>query len=297
MAEPWIEVCISLPDHRKVLALSDELQLDKDLIVGKLIRLWTWAITHRDTGVFAMRDRKTIAEVMRYKGKPDRLINALVVVGLLDQAEDALIIHDWDEHVEMLLAKRETIRSQTRRRVQKFRDRNRSETDGGNALQERYVTDGCNASNAATVPYRTIDDEEDDVDDTARTREDVEALREAQYAEADRIVRSTFLASFGRNPTPAEAERLTSAAIMSNKTKIIADAIQKAAVNGANSPFGYIAKILQEWSIWEIDTPEELGAFDYYNDVMNGRIGGMAPEEAIKEMTKRRDAKRARKGV
>jgi len=104
----WIELHDTLPDHDKVLDVSEALKMDKDMVVGKLVRLWTWALNNREDGIFKARDIATIAEIMRYKGKPKNLVDALVRARLLDQAGDAYVIHDWDERVGMLLAKLET---------------------------------------------------------------------------------------------------------------------------------------------------------------------------------------------
>ena len=123
----WIELHDTLPDHDKVLSVAESLKLDKDMVVGKLVRLWVWALNNREDGTFKARDIETIAEVMRFKGKPQKLVDALVAARLFDRIEDLFtgevcyVIHDWDERVGMLLAKRETVRAQTRARVQKHR--------------------------------------------------------------------------------------------------------------------------------------------------------------------------------
>jgi hypothetical protein len=147
----WIELHDNLPDHPKVLDLAAALKMDKDMVVGKLVRLWTWALANREDGVFAERDIGTVAEVMRFKGKPERLISALVDTRLLDRDGESYAIHDWEDRVGMLLAKRETIREQSRLRKRKQRDKEKvvtrdiSVTDGN-------VTPESHASHAVTVP-------------------------------------------------------------------------------------------------------------------------------------------------
>ncbi len=100
----WIELHDTLPDHDKVITVATALNMDKDLVVGKLVRLWVWALNNREDGIFRARDISTIAEVMRFRGKAQRLVDALVHARLLDCAEDTYVIHDWDERVGMLLA-------------------------------------------------------------------------------------------------------------------------------------------------------------------------------------------------
>ena len=167
----WIEVYDTLPDHPKVMRLSACLSMDKDAVVGKLVRLWTWAINNRESGQFTGLDESIIAEVTRYKGEPHVLLDALVSSGLMDCNEAGYCIHDWDEHVSMLLEGRKKKRAQTRERVRKYRERQAliateaaakaaAEAAAGastrNALQERNVTQKSNACNAATVPYHTV---------------------------------------------------------------------------------------------------------------------------------------------
>ena len=106
----WIELHDTLPDHKQVLAVATALKADKDLIVGKLVRLWVWALNNREDGRFIMQDVATIAEIMRFKGKPQKLITALLDARLLDYDGCNYMIHDWDERVGMPLAKRETSR-------------------------------------------------------------------------------------------------------------------------------------------------------------------------------------------
>ena len=80
----WIELPDTLPDHPKVIDLAELLRLDKDAVVGKLVRLWTWALGSREDGRLRSRDMQTLADVMRWKGKAQRLVDALVEVRLRD---------------------------------------------------------------------------------------------------------------------------------------------------------------------------------------------------------------------
>ena len=42
MAELWIKIRHNLASDPKVLSISQELGVDVDLVVGKLVRLWVW---------------------------------------------------------------------------------------------------------------------------------------------------------------------------------------------------------------------------------------------------------------
>lgn len=174
----WVEVHATLPDHPKVLRAAKALKIDSDALVGKLVRLWTWAVDNREDGILNEFDVEKLSERMNYKGDNDALIGVLVIHGLLDDAGDGCLeIHDWTEHVEMLVDKREKKRKQTAERVKRWRekqkncecnplegehpnDKNPPNFDAVtqssvtcNALQERF---SCNACNSRTVPNRTI---------------------------------------------------------------------------------------------------------------------------------------------
>lgn len=43
MAGDWIPIRIDLADEPEVIAIGDELGIDYDMVVGKLVRLWGWA--------------------------------------------------------------------------------------------------------------------------------------------------------------------------------------------------------------------------------------------------------------
>lgn len=149
----WIELHDTLPDHDKVMSVSEALNLDKDTVVGKLVRLWTWALNHREDGFFKLRDADIIVEVMRYKGKPQRLVDALVSSHLLDKTDDGYAIHDWEERVGMLLAKREKKRSQDRDRKRRQRSRD-SDSDVTQCHGDvtRDISENVTQCHAATVP-------------------------------------------------------------------------------------------------------------------------------------------------
>lgn len=318
----WIELHDTLPDHDKVLQVADALSLDKDMVVGKLVRLWTWALNNREDGRFLERDLSTIAEVMRFKGKPIKLVTALVEARLLDADEKGYIIHGWAERVGMLLAKREEARAKTRARVRKHRSKGSNGVMGTqdetleaepvmtdaelrNDIVTRYVTPNIAQSNAATIQYHTIpyntinkkDDEDDEDDDKARAcargREAEFDDDEADYASIDCLVRGSYRAAYGYEPTKEMANSLSRIAIFSGKRKLIGEAITRAALHGAKSVVAYVSKIIDEWKMALIDTPDELARYEYLKDCINGRAEmGLEREEAIRMLDAMRCEKR-----
>lgn len=74
----WIEAHDTLPDHPKVLRAAKALRLDADALLGKLIRLWTWALNHREDGVLSDLDAAILHRIMNFSGRADKLLSALL---------------------------------------------------------------------------------------------------------------------------------------------------------------------------------------------------------------------------
>ena len=68
----WIEAHDTLPDHPKVLRAAKMLRLDSDALVGKLLRLWTWALSNREDGILSDLDAGVLHRIMNYGGKAGR---------------------------------------------------------------------------------------------------------------------------------------------------------------------------------------------------------------------------------
>ena len=237
----WIELHDTLPDHDKVILVADLLKMDKDMVVGKLVRLWTWALNNREDGTFRKRDAETIAEIMRYKGKPQRLVDAMVESHLLDVVEEVYVIHGWDERVGMLRAKRETQRAQAKQRAKRFRDAKKGVvTDDNNANVTRYASVMETQNNADTVPkpYLIEEDEEDSIKQEARAREE-------------------FKQQIGREPTGAEASALSGCACVYD-ADLVLRALEQAGYYAAAAPMPYVNKTLDGWSSKGIRTVDQL---------------------------------------
>ena len=150
----WIKVQDTLPDHRKVIGAASALKMDKDAFVGKLVRLWLWALNHRESGFLRENEAETVAEIMRFKGKPAALMAALLDAGLLDVTEGGYMIHDWQESVGMLMASREEKRAQTRQRVKKHREKAARNADENE--ETRHKEEECNAD---VTRYKSVTSE------------------------------------------------------------------------------------------------------------------------------------------
>jgi hypothetical protein len=94
MRRPWIKIEICTPDKPEVCSLATQLRMDSDAVVGKLIRLWSWAELNRidpnDLGV----TREFIDKLVGRKG----FAQALEKTGWLIETGEKLSFRNFKRH-------------------------------------------------------------------------------------------------------------------------------------------------------------------------------------------------------
>lgn len=142
----WIESHQELSRHPKTKRLARRLDDTVRGTVGLLHMLWWWAMDYAPDGNLTRYESEDIADAVMWDGDPDTLINALVEVGFIDDGDDGLYIHDWNEYAGRLIDKRE----QNAERKRKSRERQKpvTRTSRGQAQDDRE-------SHRATVPNQT----------------------------------------------------------------------------------------------------------------------------------------------
>ena len=285
----WIEAHDTLPDHPKVLRAAKMLRLDSDALVGKLLRLWTWALSNREDGVLSDLDAGVLHRIMNYGGKADKLLAALTEVRLLDALPDGrYAIHDWDEHVAMLMEQRDRKRTQARERQRRRRaagaapeareedapchapvTRDTSVTHPPSVTRD--VTHDVTPCHAVTVPNRTVPYIDDPIDDPAVSPARVRA-REAAcgktvdnflQAEIRETIREGFRRRVGREPQEAELSGLCNLCGHGGMpTNMALLAVEQALTYGAASVAGYACKTLISWQNRSLLTPEAVRAWE-----------------------------------
>lgn len=275
----WIEVHDTLPDHPKVLRAAKALKLDSDALVGKLVRLWVWALGNREDGVLNDLDADRLDVIMQYKGKASALLEALVANRLLDALPDEhYMIHDWDEHVMMLRDKREEKRKQNAERVKRYRNaKKRMESENCNAdvMHEcnadvtHYNGVTCNASNARTVPNRTIDDLNDDPTTLAVCARETAPLPVDNFEDQVRgTISDGFLRLTGREANPVELDALVantgSDGGMSPEMVLLA--VSRAVTYGAKSIVGYSTRVMGGWRMRKLFSPAAVDEWEAARD-------------------------------
>lgn len=270
----WIELHDTLPDHPKVAEAAELLKLDKDAVVGKLVRLWVWALNNRENGRISFRDISTVAEIMRYRGKPSKLIDTLVSVRLMDVTDEGYVIHDWQERVGMLMAKRETKREQDRLRQQRRRDKAvtkeecHADVTRDNAVTSRVI-------HAVTVPYlnHTIPDDDDVY--IVKVCDIEAALADGEpQTKINALVTGLIKAELGKTHFELDEDeigRLCELACDHSCELVVGEAIKAAHAARATVPVKYIERCLKTWEEYGVDTPERLKEAQPYLAVISSR--------------------------
>jgi hypothetical protein len=165
----WIELHDNLPDHPKTLAVARALDMDKDMVVGKLCRLWTWCLANREDGLLALEDGETLCEVMRFTGGAKKLMQALCTppkggeAGFIEPVPGGYRLHGWEERTSLLMETRARKRAQTMERTRRYRERRKEQVSqgggDGDAAVTRHGDAGCDAAvtqcDAPTEPNPT----------------------------------------------------------------------------------------------------------------------------------------------
>lgn len=275
----WIEVHDTLPDHPKVLRAAKALKLDSDALVGKLVRLWVWALGNREDGMLNDLDADRLDVIMQYKGKASALLEALVANRLLDALPDEhYMIHDWDEHVMMLRDKREEKRKQNAERVKRYRNaKKRMESENCNAdvMHEcnadvmHYNGVTCNASNARTVPNRTIDDLNDDPTTLAVCARETAPLPVDNFEDQVReTISEGFLRLTGREANPVELDALVANTRVDGgmSPEMVLLAVSRAVTYGAKSIVGYSTRVMGGWRMNRLFSPTAVDEWEAARD-------------------------------
>lgn len=119
----WIELHDTLPDHPKLMALAEYLNVDESAALGYLCAFWLWATKYAQDGKLATVAPRAIARGAKWHGDPAAFVESLFQAGWLDANDDGLSIHDWHDYagrlIDMRAANRARMRSKRAAHVQR----------------------------------------------------------------------------------------------------------------------------------------------------------------------------------
>lgn len=143
MMVSWIKIEVILPDKPEVITLAKLLRLkDSDTVVGKLIRLWSWADMQTVDGNCVPCTDAFIDRTVFCKG----FARDLRSVGWLEGEEGALVFPRFERH------NGETTKERigSNRRVSRFRNRG----NGGGVMEGEETGAGCNGGGVTEAAGR-----------------------------------------------------------------------------------------------------------------------------------------------
>ena len=111
MAGDWIKVKTDLATDPAVIRLADELDVEEDVVVGKLCRLWSWANTHTENGHAPGVTSEWLDRYLDCHG----FSRILAAVGWLEINDDGLEIPRFERHNGKSAKTRATARERKRR--------------------------------------------------------------------------------------------------------------------------------------------------------------------------------------
>ncbi len=115
MRRPWIKLESATPDKPEICAIATRLRLDTDSVVGKLVRLWSWAEVNRVNGNDIGVTKEFLDKLVGRKGFAD----ALEAAGWLIVKGESLQFPNFERHN----GNASKIRGQTAKRVERHRQR------------------------------------------------------------------------------------------------------------------------------------------------------------------------------
>jgi hypothetical protein len=76
MRRPWIKIETATPDKPEICAIATQLRMDTDMVVGKLIRLWSWITVNKVSGNDLGVTKEFLDKLVGRKGFADALESA-----------------------------------------------------------------------------------------------------------------------------------------------------------------------------------------------------------------------------
>ena len=121
MRRPWIKVEVSTPDKPEICAIASRLRLDEDAVVGKLIRLWSWAELNRVNPNDLSVTKEFLDKLVSKKGFSE----AMILSGWLGMDGERLFFPKFGKHN----GEDSKVRGLTAKRVEKHRKIKASKND------------------------------------------------------------------------------------------------------------------------------------------------------------------------
>ena len=146
MRRPWIKIEVSTPDKPEICAMAKKLRIDVDSVVGKLVRLWSWAeLSNVDPNDLSVT-KEFVDRVCGRKG----FAEALIQIGWLEEDGETLSFPNFSRHN----GNASKVRGLTARRVELHRHR-KGKSNKLSVTRKRQEPDLSNAVDNVIIEPET----------------------------------------------------------------------------------------------------------------------------------------------
>lgn len=94
MRRPWIKIEACTPDKPEICAIATQLKMDEDMVMGKLVRLWSWVTVNHVKSDDLSVTKEFIDKLVARKGFAEAMIKA----GWLQEAGERLLLPNFERH-------------------------------------------------------------------------------------------------------------------------------------------------------------------------------------------------------
>ncbi len=94
MRRPWIKIEACTPDKPEICAIATHLKMDEDMVMGKLVRLWSWVTVNHVKSDDLSVTKEFIDKLVNRKGFADAMIKA----GWLQEKGERLLLPNFERH-------------------------------------------------------------------------------------------------------------------------------------------------------------------------------------------------------
>ncbi len=94
MRRPWIKIEACTPDKPEICAIATSLKMDEDMVMGKLVRLWSWVTVNHVKSDDLSVTKEFIDKLVARKGFAEAMIKA----GWLQEKGERLLLPNFERH-------------------------------------------------------------------------------------------------------------------------------------------------------------------------------------------------------
>ena len=151
----WIQVDDGIREHDKIYNLADALGISNAYAVGLMVCFWTWAATAAPDGDVTNFPPRAIAKAAGWdKGSAkgaQNFYDELLKIHFLEKRDgDKVFIRNWEQRANLLLDYIEQQKENTRRRVQKCRERKKKKQAPAETFPKFAPVTPCNGEGNVT---------------------------------------------------------------------------------------------------------------------------------------------------